>query len=84
MLDNPKEVIECYMEDPPNVYGYEHTPLYADMIESIEQNRTPYTDAYVGCRALELVLAIYESAAKGSFVDLPLESGSTTDYEGRI
>lgn len=34
-LDNPEEVKAKFHENPPNVYGYGHTPLYADMINAI-------------------------------------------------
>ena len=84
MLDNPDEVKARFHENPPNVYGYGHTPLYADVIDSVENNRAPYVDARAGRRALELVLAIYKSAATGEIVKFPLESCSTLDFEGRF
>lgn len=83
-LDEPKEVIAQFREDPPNVYGFGHTPLYADMIEAIEKNREPYVNAEAGKRALELVLAIYKSAAAGESVKFPLENVSTMDFKGRF
>ncbi len=81
-LDEPNEVIRQFAEDPPNVYGYGHTPLYADVIEAIEQDREPYVNAEAGKRALELVLAIYRSSATGSIVKLPLEDGCTREFMG--
>lgn len=83
-LDEPEAVIGEFTEDPPNVYGFGHTPLYADMIDAILHNREPYVNAEAGKRALELVLAIYKSAAEGHPVKLPLESCSTMDFEGRF
>ena len=71
-------------ENPPNVYGFGHRPLYADMIDAIRNDREPYITAEDGKRALELVLAIYRSAAEGRPVKLPLESGSTMDFDGRF
>ena len=59
MLDDPDEIKHQFAENPPNVYGYGHTPLYADMIDAVKNNRKPYVDATAGRRALELVLAIY-------------------------
>ena len=41
-------------------------------------------DAYAGKRALELVLAIYKSAAEGSVVCLPLDKCATIDFKGRF
>lgn len=84
MLDDPKEVKARFHENPPNVYGYGHTPLYADMIDAIENNRDPYVTAEAGKRALELVLAIYKSAQDGRSVKLPLINCSTKDFAGRF
>ena len=56
-----------------NVYGNGHTALFADMVSAIKDDRTPYVDAYAGKRALELVLAVYESQREGRVVKLPLE-----------
>lgn len=83
-LEKPAEVIAQFAENPPNVYGFGHTPLYADMIDAIQKDREPYINAEAGKRALELVLAIYKSAAEGRSVKLPLETCSTMDFEGRF
>ncbi len=83
MLDDSEEVKQQFHENPPNVYGFGHTPLYADVIEAIKTDRVPYVDAEAGKRALELVLAIYKSAASGSIVKLPLQECATTDFSGR-
>ena len=73
-----------YHENPPNVYGFGHNPLYADVIDAIKTDRAPYIDAYAGRRALELVLAIYQSAKLGAPVKLPLTGVAATDFEGRF
>lgn len=83
-LDIPQAVIAQFTENPPNVYGFGHNPLYADVIEAIEQDRKPYVDAEAGKRALELVLAIYKSAAEGKAVKFPLEDCSTIEFKGRF
>lgn len=83
-LDEPETVIAQFAENPPNVYGFGHTPLYADMIEAIEKNREPYVNAEAGKRALELVLAIYKSAAEGRSIKFPLENCNTIDFKGRF
>lgn len=82
--DKPEEVIAEFAENPPNVYGFGHTPLYADMIDAIRNNREPYVNGEAGKRALELVLAIYKSAAEHRPVRLPLEESNTTDFVGRF
>ena len=83
-LDNPDEILKQFAENPPNVYGFGHTPLYADVIDAINNDRDPYVTAEDGKRALELVLAIYKSAAEGTRVKLPLEKCSTEDFKGRF
>lgn len=84
MLDDPEEVKRRFHENPPNVYGYGHTPLYADVIDAIANDRKPYVDAEAGKRALELVLAIYQSAYKGAIVRLPIDRCSTMDFINRF
>lgn len=84
MLDEPEEIKRQFHENPPNVYGYGHTPLYADVIDAIRNDRKPYVDAEAGKRALELVLAIYKSAATGERVKLPMNDCATIDFKGRF
>ena len=67
-----------------NVYGNGHTSLFADVVEAIEKDRQPYVDAKAGRDALEMVLAIYKSAAEGQAVKLPLKECSTLDFVGRF
>ena len=83
-LDTEQDIIEEFHENPPNIYGFGHTPLYSDMIEAIQNNREPHVNAEAGRRALELVLAIYKSAAEGRPVTLPLKNISTMDFQGRF
>lgn len=71
-------------EKTENIYGNGHISIYMDMIQAINENRQPYVDAYAGKRALEVVLAIYKSAAEGHPVKLPLESCSSADFKGRF
>lgn len=83
-LDDPEQVKMLFSENPPNIYGFGHTPLYADVIEAIKTGRAPLVDAEAGKRALELVLAIYKSAAEHRPVKLPLVECSTLDFVGRF
>lgn len=82
--DDRDDVISNFCEEPPNVYGFGHTPLYSDMAEAIISGRSPYVDGYAGKRALELVLAIYKSAYEGKPVKLPLADAATLDFCGRF
>ena len=83
-MDEPEKVKQEYSEVPPNVYGFGHTKLYADVIDAIKNDRPPLVDGNAGMRALELVLAIYKSAATQSAVKLPLDHCSTMDFVGRF
>jgi predicted dehydrogenase len=82
--DDAETVKREHSENPANVYGFGHTPLYADVADAIVNNRAPYINAHAGRRALELVLAIYKSAAEGRTVKLPLTDCSSTDFTGRF
>lgn len=64
--------------------GSGHAPLYADVIHAMENGTEPVCSAAEGRKALELVLAIYQSAAEGRPVKLPLERCATTDFVGRF
>lgn len=71
-------------EATSNVYGNGHTSLFADVIDAIEHDRKPYVDAAAGRNALEMILAIYQSAATGQPVKLPLKDVASTDFTGRF
>lgn len=71
-------------EQTSNVYGNGHTSLYADVIDAIQNDRTPYVDAQAGKNALELVLAIYKSQKERQPVKLPLDSFSSMDMVGEF
>ena len=77
--EDADEVKKNNSEMPKNVYGFGHTPLYKDVINAIETHTKPLIDAEAGRRALELVLAIYKSAAEGRPEKLPLTKCSTMD-----
>lgn len=83
-IDDPEQVkAECH-ELPPNVYGFGHSKLYTDVIDAIINDRPPYVSGEAGRRALELVLAIYQSAATGTSVKLPLKECKTMDFKNRF
>ena len=71
-------------EATSNVYGNGHTVLYADMIQAIQEDRTPYVDAVAGRNALEIVLAMYKSQKTGLPVTLPLKDFSSMDMVGEF
>ena len=54
------------------------------MMDAIENDRMPYVDAVAGRNAVEMILAIYKSAASGQPVKLPLKDVASTDFAGRF
>ena len=46
-------------KDVENVYGTGHTPLYADVIDSILQNREPLINGQTGKIAMAIILHAY-------------------------
>ena len=71
-------------EQTSNVYGNGHTSLFADFMDAIENDRTPYVDAVAGKNALEIVLAIYKSQKTGLPVKLPLKDFGSLDMTGEF
>ncbi len=71
-------------EATSNVYGNGHTSLYSDVIDAVRNDRKPYIDAIAGRNAVEMILAIYQSAATGQPVKLPLKDVASTDFVGRF
>lgn len=71
-------------EATSNIYGNGHTSLYADMIDSIQNDREPYIDAMAGRNALELVLAIYKSQKTGEVIKFPVSGFASTDMKGEF
>jgi UDP-N-acetyl-2-amino-2-deoxyglucuronate dehydrogenase len=61
---------ECFKEDWSDELGEGHALQVEDVIDSILQNRPPAIDGYEGRKALEIVLAIYESGKTGRPIKL--------------
>lgn len=64
--------------------GAGHAPLYKYAIGVIKGEPDDLCPATDSRKALELILAIYKSAAEGKPVKLPLTGVATTDFEGRF
>lgn len=71
-------------EATSNVYGNGHTSLFANMMEAIEKDCTPYVDAVAGRNALEMILAIYKSQKSGLPVKAPLTEFASIDMRGEF
>ncbi len=79
--DTEEKVLDPSAKDPPTVYGFGHTALYADFLDALEQDREPLVNGEAGKKALELILAIYKSQKTGQPVTLPVEF-STSEMKG--
>lgn len=51
---------EDHSTEVDSVYGEGHTPLYADLVDSIVNDRKPYIDGHDGRKAIEIILKAYE------------------------
>jgi predicted dehydrogenase len=58
--------------DPAAIGHQAHAKQFRDFVESIQRGRPPLIDGREGRRAVEIILAIYHSAATGKPVKLPL------------
>ena len=59
-----------------------HSALYGDMIRAIRTGRNPLADGESGRSAVELVLAIYQSAKTGRTATLPVGGFAINDMTG--
>lgn len=71
-------------DDYQAVYGFGHTPLYKNMIESIKENKDPYITAEEGKKALHIILAIYKSQKTGKPIRFPLKNFSTENMDEKF
>ncbi|MFA5857942.1 MAG: Gfo/Idh/MocA family oxidoreductase [Elusimicrobiota bacterium] len=79
--ENEKNMIESGgadagtgMSSDPKAIGFEgHAKQIGDLCDAINAPRDPYITGDEGRKALEVILAIYESARTGSTVKLPLK-----------
>lgn len=81
-FDSPDQVKKEFGENPPNVYGFGHTPLYEDLANAIRNKSKPYISGEDGKRAVEIILAIYKSAKERKPVKIPIIDFSTMDMKG--
>ena len=79
--DTEENMVNPQEKDPPNVYGFGHTPLFRDFIAAINENRKPFICGESGKKALEIVLAIYKSQKTGQPVEIPCDF-STLEMKG--
>jgi predicted dehydrogenase len=77
-VDSPGEKASDDASYPiDNVYGYGHVMLYEDIYEAMTSGRRALVEGAEGLKAVELLHAIYESAATGKQVLL-------ADHQGQL
>jgi predicted dehydrogenase len=69
-LEREPEILSANQPDPLSVYGTSHPHVFADFAAAVRENREPFVSGAEGRRALEVVLAVYESARIGQPVNL--------------
>ena len=58
------EIQHQFSQDVPNVYGRGHLPYLANVIEAIQQNKPGLVEGLEGKKNVEILTALYESAAQ--------------------
>lgn len=61
--DDPSQAV-------PNVYGLGHAAFYQEVLHCMETGKRPMLDGFEGRKSLEIINALYESAATGREVHL--------------
>jgi len=71
--------------DPQDVYGSGHAPLYKNFYDAIINDKKPYISAEDGRTAVEIILAVYKSMKEKRRIDFPV-SFSTLEMKeiGRL
>ena len=77
--DDEAEIVKNQGDDPDSVYGFGHTPLFKDMIDSILEDRQPLVNGEEGKKGMSIILAAYKSRLTGLPVKFPMENFSTLD-----
>jgi UDP-N-acetyl-2-amino-2-deoxyglucuronate dehydrogenase len=57
---------------PPNVYGFGHSPYYRNVTDVLLGTAIPSTDGRDGRKSVEIIQAVYQSAKLGKRISLPL------------
>ena len=81
MRESDNDVIEKYSENPADVYGFGHRAYLKNVIENIENNRSPFIDGIEGRKTVEIIQAIYKSAEAGKQVNLSFDSTKSKSGE---
>lgn len=80
--EDEAEALATCTQEPPNVYGFGHADIIADMIEAVDADRDPAVSGPEGKKALELILAIYHSVKYRKEIQIPLQEQFTIGLQG--
>jgi predicted dehydrogenase len=80
-IDSEDEILKLQGGDPDTVYGHGHTPLFKDMIDSVNTGREPLINGPEGKKGMEIILAAYKSQKTGMPVKFPMGDFSTLDMK---
>lgn len=69
-VPDDRNVIAEFSENPPDVYGFGHRRYLESVVKSLHGQGGRLVDGLEGMRSLELIVAMYESAATGREVHL--------------
>lgn len=67
-IDDDQKILAQYGENPPNVYGFGHEAYFRNVISSLETGKDAIVEGFEGKKSVEIINAIYESAAIGAKV----------------
>ena len=79
--DSEAEILKEQQGDPDSVYGFGHTPLFKDMIDSINMNREPLINGEEGKKGMSIILAAYKSTLTGLPIKFPMGDFSTLEMK---
>lgn len=79
--ENENETKKELQVEIDNVYGEGHTPLFKDLIDSINENREPLINGEEGKKAIAIILAAYKSRKTGMPVQFPLIDFASVDMK---
>ena len=67
--------------NPDTVYGFGHTPLFKNFIDSVNNNVQPLVNGEEGKKAMSIILAAYKSQLTGVPVQFPMTDFSTMEMK---
>lgn len=79
--EKEEDILSAQESDPDSVYGFGHTALFKDVVESIVEDREPLVSGVEAKKPLEIILAAYKSRLTGMPVKFPLKNFSTMDMK---